>query len=528
MNIATILDMAAEAFGDRVAVASGASRFTYAQLRERACAAAAAIKASGAQYVALLDVNSPAAPVAIFAAAYAGIPYVPLNYRLTAPEINELVERVAPAYLITSGEYAKLLQPHAGVTVVDRAAFLSLPASDAVPEIGDDPRAVAVQLFTSGTTGKPKAAILRHENLMSYIVGTVEFAAADDNDAIIVTVPPYHIAGISAVLSSTYACRRMVQLDGFDAKAWLAACREHAVSNAFLVPTMLQRIVDHLAESGEPASRRERSAAGESDEAATAPAPAPASLREGAVSPVHLPALRSLAYGGGKMPLATIQKAMQLFPHVDFTNAYGLTETSSTIAVLGPEDHRAAAASSDPAVRRRLGSVGKPGAVEIQIRDEAGRVLGTEEAGLVFVRGPQVSGEYLQQGSQLDADGWFPTKDRGYLDAEGYLFLDGRADDVIVRGGENISPGEIEDVLLSHPAVADAAVVAMPDEQWGEGVAAAIVLKPGAAANIGELQELVKGKLRSSRVPQKIVFKDALPYNELGKVLRRVIRQEFV
>ena len=240
-----------------------------------------------------------------------------------------------------------------------------------------------------------------------------------------------------------------------------------------------------------------------------------------------MPALRAIAYGGGKMPLSTIEKAMRLFPNVDFTNAYGLTETSSTIAVLGPEDHRAAFASTDPQVRRRLGSVVKPAAVEIEIRDEGGKVLGAEEAGLVFVRGPQVSGEYLSLGSQLDADGWFPTKDRGYVDAEGYLFLDGRADDVIVRGGENISPGEIEDVLLSHPAVADVACVAMPDEQWGEAVAAAIVLKDGATASEKELQALVKGKLRSSRVPQKIVFKDQLPYNETGKVLRRVIRQEF-
>jgi acyl-coenzyme A synthetase/AMP-(fatty) acid ligase len=144
----------------------------------------------------------------------------------------------------------------------------------------------------------------------------------------------------------------------------------------------------------------------------------------------------------------------------------------------------------------------------------------------VFVRGGQVSGEYLALGSQLDADGWFPTRDRGFLDAEGYLFLDGRADDVIVRGGENISPGEIEEVLMSHPAVADAAVVAMPDEQWGEGVAAAIVLKEGARASATELQQLVRDRLRSSRVPQRIVFKPALPYNDLGKVLRRVIRQE--
>ena len=327
MNISTILDMAAEAFGDRIGVVSGDSRYTYAELRTAAVNAAAAIRASGAKYVALLDVNSPAAPVAIYAAAYANVPYVPLNYRLTAPEINELIERVAPAYLVTSADYAKLVTPRADVQLVDRAAFLSLPATSEEPTPADDPREVAVQLFTSGTTGKPKAAILRHENLSSYIFGTVEFAAADENDAIIVTVPPYHIAGISAVLSSTYACRRMVQLEGFDAKAWLAACREHQVSNAFLVPTMLQRVVDHLHDSGEPAD---------------------------------LPALRALAYGGGKMPLTTIQKAMALLPEVDFTNAYGLTETSSTIAVLGPDDHRAAASSEDPAVRRRL-QAGKKG-----------------------------------------------------------------------------------------------------------------------------------------------------------------------
>ncbi len=495
MNISTILDMAAEAFGERIGVVAGDARYSYAQLRELAYRAARRFKVSGARYVALLDTNSPAAPVALFGAAYAGIPYVPVNYRLTRAEINELLARVAPAVVVVGPEQRAQIDARDDLTLLDRAALLALDddgGQTPVPE--EDPRAVAVQLFTSGTTGKPKAAILRHENLMSYIVGTVEFAAADEDDAIIVSVPPYHIAGISAVLSSTYACRRMVQLESFEPKSWLDAARRERISNAFLVPTMLQRIVEHLDASG------------------AAP---------------NLPALRALAYGGGKMPLSTIQRAMALLPGVDFTNAYGLTETSSTIAVLGPDDHRAAFNSDDPTIRRRLGSVGKPAAVEIEIRDESGAVLGAEEAGLVFVRGPQVSGEYLSLGSQLDADGWFPTKDRGYLDAEGYLFLDGRADDVIVRGGENISPGEIEDVLLSHPSVADVACVAMPDEQWGEAVAAAIVLKDGSTVSARELQELVKGKLRSSRVPQKIVFKDALPYNETGKVLRRVIRQEF-
>ena len=285
----------------------------------------------------------------------------------------------------------------------------------------------------------------------------------------------------------------MAMIGAFDAQRWVEACRRENASNAFVVPTMLARIIEVLdAEGGE-----------------------------------GLPSLRAIAYGGGRMPQQTIERAMRLLPQVDFTNAYGLTETSSTVAVLGPDDHRLAMSSEDPKVRRRLASAGQPtGAVEIQIRDEDERVLDAEEAGFVFVRGPQISGEYLSLGSQLDAEGWFPTRDRGYLDAEGYLFLDGRADDVIVRGGENISPGEIEDVLLAHPAVADAAVVAVPDDQWGEGVGAAVVLIPGQAVSAEVLQDLVRSQLRSSRVPQVIRFYDALPYNEMGKVLRRVIRDD--
>ena len=492
MNIATLLDMSAEAFGERIAIVSGGHRLSFEALKRKALAAAAYLRESGAERVALLDVNSPAAAVALFAAAYAGIPYVPLNYRLTRAEINALIQRIAPAVIVAGREHAPLVDAIDGVRVIDRESFLALPEAEAI-EPGDDPRAVAVQLFTSGTTGQPKAAILRHENLMGYIVGTVEFASADEDDAILVTVPPYHIAGISAVLSSTYACRRMVQLESFEPEAWITAVERERVSNAFVVPTMLVRIVEQLLDG-----------------------------------PVPLQSLRALAYGGGKMPQTTIERAMRLLPGVDFTNAYGLTETSSTITVLGPDDHRAAIAASEPALRRRLSSVGRPtAAVEIEIRDEQGAVLGPEQAGLVFVRGPQVSGEYQQQGSQLDGGGWFPTRDRGYLDADGYLFLDGRADDVIVRGGENISPGEIEDVLLSHPAVADVAVVAMPDEQWGEAVAAAVVLHAGARAEAEELQALVKSRLRSSRVPQAIAFRDQLPYNELGKVLRRLVREQF-
>ncbi len=194
-----------------------------------------------------------------------------------------------------------------------------------------------------------------------------------------------------------------------------------------------------------------------------------------------LPHLRALSYGGGKMPQSVIERAMKLFPDTDFANAYGLTETSSTISILGPDDHRTAMSSDDPAVRRRIVSVGQPlPTLEVQIRDDAGNVLGPNERGEIYVRGEQVSGEYLGKGSQLLDDGFFPTRDGGSMDAEGYLFLEGRIDDIIVRGGENMSPGEIEDVLLEHPAVADAAVVGVPDEQWGEAVAAVVVCKAGS------------------------------------------------
>ena len=495
MNITMLLDMSAEAFGDRVAISYEGEQLSFADLKSRALGAAQFVRERGAAHLALLDVNSPATAIAAFGAAHAAIPYVPLNYRLTDAELAELVDRISPALVVVGPEAEGRLPARDGIETISRAEFLAAAAErvDAESTAAEDPAEIAVQLFTSGTTGKPKAAVLRHENLSSYIIGTVEFGAAEEVDANLVSVPPYHIAGISAILSSTYACRRMAMIGAFDAQRWVEACRRENASNAFVVPTMLARIIEVLdAEGGE-----------------------------------GLPSLRAIAYGGGRMPQQTIERAMRLLPQVDFTNAYGLTETSSTVAVLGPDDHRLAMSSEDPKVRRRLASAGQPtGAVEIQIRDEDERVLDAEEAGFVFVRGPQVSGEYLSLGSQLDAEGWFPTRDRGYLDAEGYLFLDGRADDVLVRGGENISPGEIEDVLLAHPAVADVAVVAVPDPQWGEGVGAAVVLAPDASVSESELQQCVRDQLRSSRVPQRILFRDALPYNEMGKLLRRVIRDE--
>jgi acyl-CoA synthetase (AMP-forming)/AMP-acid ligase II len=494
MNIALLLEMAAEAAPDRVGLVCDGKRWTYGDLLDAARGAFELIRQSDAQYVALLDESSEAAMIAVFGAALAGVPYCPLNYRLPDADLAALLDRIAPALVIGDEERIIRIAGDQGHTVLAREDF-ALKAQETVPAEDareyDPGEGVAIQLFTSGTTAAPKAAILRHSNLLGYILGTVEFGSADETDAALVVVPPYHIAGISALLSSIYALRTIVMLPAFSPEAWLELVAAERVSNAFVVPTMLSRIIEAMERTGE----------------------------------ANVASLRSIAYGGGKMPMEVIRKALDLFPETGFTNAYGLTETSSTVALLGPEDHRQALVSDDPAVRARLTSLGKPiPTVEIEIRGENGEVLPPGEPGEIYVRGEQVSGEYKEK-SALDAQGWFPTRDAGYMDEHGYLFLSGRADDVIVRGGENMSPGEIEDVLLTHPAIADACACAIPSVEWGEAVGIAIVLRDGYDAPAEpDIKDLVRARLRSSRVPEKIVFLSELPYNEMGKLLRRKVK----
>ncbi len=495
MNIALFLQMAAEACPDRRALSHHGKHYTYAQLFGAAKRAAFHFSTANCKFVSMLDTSSPAAPIALMGAAIAGVPYVPLNYRLSEEQLVPLFERISPAYLI-SGTRDEAYDFDDWI-VQDSADFLHdvLTGEEMDVTWNEDPAAVAVQLFTSGTTGIPKAALLRHEHLVSYILGSVEFMGGLEDEAALVSVPPYHIAGISAVMSNIYACRQIVQLPDFSAREWLRLVAEESVTSAFVVPTMLTRIIEEI------------------DTAK--------------LDPKTFSTLNSIAYGGGKMPVPVIERALKLFPGINFTNAYGLTETSSTIALLDPDDHRAAIDHDDAAVHARLGSVGKPlPSVEIEVRNEDGKQLDPFESGEIYVRGPQVSGEYDGR-SVLDNDGWFPTRDAGYLDDHGYLFLSGRADDVIVRGGENISPGEIEDLLHQHPAILDTAAIGIPSEEWGEVVALAIVVAAAHSITEEEIRSHIREHLRSSRVPEVIHFTSELPYNETGKLLRRVVREWF-
>ena len=319
MNVAMLLDMGADGFGDRVAFGSRDDGITFSMLRDRAAAIGAHLDCSETHTLALAAETSSLVPAALFGAAWAGVAYAPLNYRLPAAARLELLHRLRPAEVADASwlDFA----------LAGRHTF------------HDAPERPAVLLFTSGTSAEPKAAVLEHAQLLAYQFNTAEFAAAGEDEAVLIAVPPFHIAGVTAVLSSTYAGRRMVPLPRFDAHEWLRVARTERITHAFLVPTMLARIVAALEEH-----------------------------------PEHGPTtLRMLSYGGARLPAPVLERALRLFPTTGFVNAYGLTETSSTVTVLGPDDHRVAFQSTDPNVRARLASAGRPvPGIEIRIVDKSG------------------------------------------------------------------------------------------------------------------------------------------------------------
>jgi fatty-acyl-CoA synthase len=494
VNISLLLEMAADAFPARVAVGTRTEGITYAGLLDAARRGASVIASRQVERVGLVDMSSVAQPILLFASALAGRVFTPVNYRLADDRLRALTARTAPALFVAGPHDAGRIGGLDGVEVLAREAFLDAlgqyPAAENDADITGEE--VAVWIFTSGTTGTPKAAVLRQRHLFSYVTATGELGAAGADEAALVSVPPYHIAGVAAVLSSVYAGRRLVYLPSYSAQGWVELARAESITHAMVVPTMLAGILDTLERSGE-----------------------------------SLPALRSLSYGGGKMPVALVERALAMLPETSFVNGYGLTETSSTITLLSPDDHRAAAASLDPVVRRRLGSVGRAlPHIELVVRDVAGRRVPAGVPGEVWVRGEHIAGEYAE-GTVLTGDHWFRTNDGGWLDDDGYLFIEGRLDDVIVRGGENISPAEIEQAIMSHPAVEQVAVCAVPDENWGEVPAAFVVTRAGHDLAPGEVRDWVRARLRSTRVPGYVEFVPELPYNELGKLLRRTLQARF-
>ena len=493
--------MAADGFGDRVAFGPRQGGLTYAELgRPRRRRRPRLVRRRGVERVGLVDVNSEAVPILVFGSALAGVPFVPLNYRLADDQLRAVIGRTAPS---VAGR-RRHRRPRGSVPFrrVELVTAARVPRRDARRSPPTALRCrppiqttTALLLFTSGTTGEPKAAVLRHRHLASYVISTVEFMCADEDEAALVSVPPYHVAGVSAVLSSVYAGRRIVYLPAFTPEAWVTAARDEAGHPG-----------DGRADDARPHPRRARAAG-------RAPAGPPP------------PGVRRRAHAGpgdraGAGAAAARRVRQRLRAHRDEL------DDRRARARRPPGGHRQ---PTTPAVRRRLGSVGKPlPSLEVEIRDDDGEALGASESGEIFVRGEQVAGEYLGRAGAMPPTGGSPRVTPASGTTTATSTSCGRLDDVIVRGGENISPGEIEDVLVAHPPSPRRPSSASPTSSGARRSSPSVVLHEGATADEAELQEWVRSHLRSSKTPQRIEFRDQLPYNDTGKLLRRVLKAELV
>jgi acyl-CoA synthetase (AMP-forming)/AMP-acid ligase II len=284
----------------------------------------------------------------------------------------------------------------------------------------------------------------------------------------------------------------------FEAAEWMGLVQAEKVNRAMMVPTMLKLLLDH------PDFEK-----------------------------YDLSTLKVVTYGAAPMPLDVIRRAVQTFPGVNFINAFGQTETASTITTLGPEDHNLTGTEEEVERKlQRLASIGRPMAdVEMKIIDEEGNDLSQGEIGEIVARGPRVMSGYWKDDEKtsktIDPDGWVHTGDIAYVDPDGYFFLAGRATDMIIRAGENISPEEVEGVLETNPKIDDVAVIGIPDEEWGEVPIAVVVLKTDETATDDDIMEFCRANLASFKRPRSVYFTDVLPRNQLGKILKKEMREQY-
>ncbi|MEA2624959.1 MAG: hypothetical protein QOD06_1004 [Candidatus Binatota bacterium] len=514
MNTANFLSIPASMLPDQEILVSASRRLTYGELSGRARRLAAALRRLGVdrgEVVAVLSTNTAEVVETYYATAITGATYVPLNYRAKPPELEYMIAAAKTKTIFVGDRYADLLDGIRGncptvETVVaygfERPGWLRYDDLFAGEEEAEDAEVdetdVSILMYTSGTTSLPKGVMLTHGDFTAYVTNTTELADGTDRGTALVSVPFYHIAGTAQMMTTMWSGRRMVVMPQFDATEWLAMVARERVTHAMVVPTMLKQIVDHP------------------DFAAA-----------------DLSSLTNLSYGGAQMPLPVIRRAIARFPrHVGFVNAYGQTETTSTLTILGPDDHRLDGTAEDVEKKlRRLTSIGKPlPDVEFRVLDDDGEPLPAGQVGEIAIRTARIMKGYATaEGTAMAAveGGWLRTRDMGWVDEEGYIYLAGRKDDMIIRGGENIAPAEVEAVLHSHPDLDEAAVFALPSEEWGQIVGAAVVRKPGSGVSEDDVVEHCRQRLASFKKPEKIFFLQDLPKNPLGKVLKKDLKQQF-
>ncbi|MCO7219587.1 long-chain-fatty-acid--CoA ligase [Klenkia sp. PcliD-1-E] len=476
------------------AVTLGDTTRTFAELHERSSRVARALQTAGlgpGDRVGVLDKNAPTFYEVVFGAAKLGAVTVGLNFRLAAPEVADVVADAGVRLVVVDPEFAHLLpegvpQVHLGE---DYEAWLG---EDRDPGWGGDADDVVLQLYSSGTTGRPKGAMLTSANLLWTPRMGREFYGMDEHTVNLVPSPLFHIGGAGYSLTALGQGGHTVLVRDMDPAAVLGLIEQHGVTHTFLVPAVVQMLAESAALPG-----------------------------------TDLSSLRRIAYGAAPMGETQLLKAIALFG-CDFMGVYGMTETSGSVVCLPPEDH-------DPGGPRAglLRSVGKPLPwLELRVVDPAtGADAAVGGVGEIWVRSGQNTVGYWGQ-PQLTAetiteDGWLRTGDAAYLDAEGYVFLHDRMKDMVVSGGENVYPAEVENVLYAHPEVLEAAVIGVPSHRWGETVKAVVVRRPGSTVDEPGLIAFVRDRLAHYKCPTSVDFADELPRNASGKVLKKVLREPF-
>ncbi|AFM19059.1 acyl-CoA synthetase (AMP-forming)/AMP-acid ligase II [Mycolicibacterium chubuense NBB4] len=489
MNLFSLLDQSAARHGDRGAVYHGEQQVhTWLSLRDRALRLAGSLNGlpPGAR-VAVASENCPQIVELMFGIWAAECVFVPINYKLHPREMEQIVADSGAALVFASPKIGRDLAPlvSAPVELIGSSDYENRCAADLSPvPRNTDPAALAWLFYTSGTTGRSKGAMLSHRNLMAMTLSHLaDFDSPDENSSLVHGAPMSHGSGLYVPPYVLRGARQVVPASGaFDPDEFLDLCERHPGCSAFLAPTMVARLV-----------------------------------QTGRSRPANL---TTIVYGGGPMYVDSLKKAMAAFGPI-FVQLYGQGEAPMTITGLRRADH----VDAPDAV---LGSVGYArSGVDVAVVRPDGRPAGIDEIGEIVCRGDVVMSGYWQNPSATEStlqDGWLHTGDMGSFDAAGYLTLRDRSKDVVISGGSNIYPREVEEVLLEHPAVVEAGVVGAPDEEWGEVVVAFIVGRVSA----DDLDAHLLQRIARFKRPKRYEFVDELPKNSYGKVLKRELRSRLI
>ena len=487
--------------GERLAIEGDDLAFNYAQFEDATARVASALLALGVKpgdRIAWFGKNSATYFTLFFGAARAGIVMTPVGWRLAEPEAAYIIDNAEAKLLFlgdgfeactaTLGQRPGLLRCFTADEA--RALIKDSPRADFAPSGPDD---AVLQLYTSGTTGHPKGAVLSNRNLFGLRKGNLEnpmpYTLWDEDEAVLVAMPCAHIGGTGLGVMALAAGLPGVVLSEFEPTRVFDAVENRGVTRFFIVPAALQMLLNHPDCAKTDFSR-----------------------------------IKYILYGASPIPLELLRQCIAMFG-AEFVQNYGMTETTGTICVLPPEDHSVEG-------NERMRSAGKPlPGVEMIIRGPDGQALPPREIGEICTRSSNNMLGYWKlpeaTASTMDADGWIATGDVGYLDEDGYVYMYDRAKDMIISGGENVYPAEVESGIYGHPDVLEVAVIGVPDEKWGEAVKAVCVPKPGHTIDPDSIIQWARERLAGFKVPKSVDTIEALPRNPSGKILRRQLREPY-